>query len=184
MTALISRPRTARGLLLLRPLAGLAVLAAACGSTSVAGNTSGSGPSSGSGAHGAPSLTPGSAAATPTATIAVRATRLGEILVDGQGRTLYLFEKDQGSTSTCSGSCASVWPPLTTSGATQAATGASSALIATTARNDGKTQVTYQGHPLYYYVGDNNPGDTNGEGIDQFGGGWDVLSPQGMKIEK
>ena len=118
------------------------------------------------------------------ATISVGSSSLGQILVDANGKTLYLFEADSGTQSTCSGACAQAWPPLTTSGAPKAAASASPSLLGTTTRSDGTTQVTYSGHPLYNFVGDAKPGDTNGEGSTAFGAGWDVLAPTGAKIEK
>jgi predicted lipoprotein with Yx(FWY)xxD motif len=114
----------------------------------------------------------------------VRSTTLGQILVGTNGKTLYLFEADTSAASNCSGACAQAWPPLTTSGGVNAAGGASPSLVGTTARNDGSIQVTYAGHPLYFYIGDRNPGDANGEGSMAFGAGWDVLAPSGAKIEK
>ena len=138
------------------------VVLAACGS---AGNTSLTTPSG-------------------PATVSVRGSSLGQILVDGNGKTLYLFEADTGTQSTCSGACAQGWPPLTTTGSPKATGGANQALLGTTARGDGTTQVIYSGHPLYYFVGDTKPGDVNGEGSTAFGAGWDVLAPSGAKIEK
>ncbi len=111
--------------------------------------------------------------------------KLGQILVDGAGRSLYLFEKDKGSTSSCYSDCAKVWPPFIGSGAATGATGATSSLLGTTSRTDGTKQVTYQGHPLYYYVSDDHTsGSTTGEGLNQFGAEWYVLSPTGSKVEK
>lgn len=118
------------------------------------------------------------------ATISVGSSSLGQILVGANGKSLYLFEADTGTQSTCSGACAQAWPPLTTTGALKAGAGASASLLGTTARSDGTTQVTYNGHPLYYFVSDTKPGDTTGEGSTAFGAGWDVLSPAGDKIEK
>jgi predicted lipoprotein with Yx(FWY)xxD motif len=128
----------------------------------------------------------GSAPSSPSrpATISVRASSLGQILVDANGRTLYLFEADTTTASTCSGACAQAWPPLTTNGAPKAAGSATQSLLGTTSRSDGTTQVTYNGHPLYRFVNDTKPGDTSGEGSTAFGAGWDVLSPAGDKIEK
>jgi predicted lipoprotein with Yx(FWY)xxD motif len=117
------------------------------------------------------------------ATVDVRSTSLGKILVDSQGRTLYLFEKDQGPKSTCSGACAAAWPPLTSSGKPKAGAGVKASLLGTTARSDGSSEVTYNGHPLYSYAGDQGPGDTNGQALDQFGAEWYVLSPAGQKVE-
>jgi predicted lipoprotein with Yx(FWY)xxD motif len=118
-----------------------------------------------------------------SATVGVRSGSLGKYLVDSQGRTLYLFEKDTGTMSTCSGACASAWPPSTTSGHPKAGSGVNASLLGTTTRSDGSKQLTYDGHPLYRYAGDQSPGDTNSEGLTQFGGGWDVVAPSGHKIE-
>src|ERR1700730_12435277 len=120
----------------------------------------------------------------PPATISGASSNLGQLLVGGNGKTPCLFEADTGTQSTGSGACAQAWPPLTTTGAPKAAGGASASLLGTTTRSDGTTQVTYSGHPLYYFVSDTKPGDTNGEGSTAFGAGWDVLSPAGAKIEK
>ncbi|MET9763550.1 hypothetical protein ABZ016_31665 [Streptomyces sp. NPDC006372] len=111
------------------------------------------------------------------------AGKLGTILVDGKGRTLYLFEADKSTTSTCSGACAAAWPPLLTSGAPSAGGSAQSGLLGTSKRSDGKEQVTYHGHPLYRYAGDAAPGDTNGQGLDQFGAEWYVLNAGGDKVD-
>jgi predicted lipoprotein with Yx(FWY)xxD motif len=105
--------------------------------------------------------------------------KLGQILVDGKGITVYLFVHDTGTASTCYTSCAQIWPPVLTSGAPQSGTGATASLIGTTTRTDGKVEVTYAGHPLYYFVQDKQPGDAGGQGIDGFGGLWWVLSPSG-----
>jgi predicted lipoprotein with Yx(FWY)xxD motif len=117
-------------------------------------------------------------------TVAVRDSKLGKILVDGQGRTLYLFEADKGTNSTCYRACASAWPPLTTTGKPQAGSGTSPALLGTTARTDHTTEVTYNGHPLYYFISDTKPGDTTGQGLNSFGAKWYVLNPKGNKIDR
>jgi len=117
-------------------------------------------------------------------TVAIKSSGLGRILVDAKGRTLYLFEKDKGTTSSCYGACASGWPPYTTTGAPQAGSGAAASLLGTTTRTDGTTQVTYKGHPLYYFVGDTKPGEVIGEGVNAFGAKWYVLAPSGNKIDK
>jgi predicted lipoprotein with Yx(FWY)xxD motif len=117
-----------------------------------------------------------------SATVSVANTGLGKILVDSQGRTLYLFEKDSGTKSTCSGGCATAWPPLRASGKPTAGGGAKASLLGTTPRSDGKPQVTYNGHPLYGYQGDSKPGDTTGQGNPGFGAPWYVLSPAGNAI--
>jgi predicted lipoprotein with Yx(FWY)xxD motif len=115
-------------------------------------------------------------------TVNVRSTSLGKILVDSQGRTLYLFEKDTGPKSTCFGACASAWPPFRTTGKPKAGAGVTASLLGTTTRSDGNDEVTYSGHPLYYYAGDQKAGDTNGQDLNQFGAPWYVLSPAGKKI--
>ena len=110
------------------------------------------------------------------------AGNLGQILVDAKGRTLYLFQKDTGTNSACTGACATNWPPLPDAGTPTVGTGLTAAKVGTTMRSDGTQQVTYNGHPLYLYVGDQKPGDTNGQGINAFGGGWFVLSPAGDMV--
>jgi predicted lipoprotein with Yx(FWY)xxD motif len=84
--------------------------------------------------------------------------------------------------STCYGACASLWPPLTVSGAPKAGQGVRGSLLGTTKRTDGNTEVTYDGHPLYYYAGDTKPGETTGQDINQFGALWYVLTANGMEI--
>ena len=163
-----------RGSLAASGLAALTLVLAACG-----GGASAYGAGGG---YGAPSTAPSTAAAT-SATVDLRTVNLGQILVDSQGRTLYLFEADKGAKSNCEGPCATAWPPLLSTGAPQAAMGASASLIGTTTRGDGTTQVTYAGHPLYYFVGDKAPGDTTGQDIDQFGAKWYVLAKDGKKID-
>jgi predicted lipoprotein with Yx(FWY)xxD motif len=142
--------------------------------------------SSGSAAGGygaAPATTAPSATGTATATVTTAKTGLGQVLVDGQDRTLYLFEADSAGTSNCASACASVWPPLTTAGAAHAGAGARAAQLGTLHRDDGTTQATYHGHPLYLYAGDTQPRATNGQGLDQFGAKWYVLAPSGNKID-
>ncbi len=107
---------------------------------------------------------------------------LGKILVDSKGRTLYLFKKDAGTKSTCAGACATSWPPLRASGKPLAGTGLSTSAVGTTARADGKPQVTYNGHPLYLFQGDSAPGQTNGDGISAFGAAWYAVSPGGNQV--
>ena len=107
---------------------------------------------------------------------------LGRILVDSKGITLYDFPPDKGTTSVCYGACAALWPPLTTHGKPIAGPGVRASLLGTTKRGDGKLEVTYGGHPLYYFVSDRKPGQTTGQGINQFGGPWWVLSAAGKEI--
>jgi predicted lipoprotein with Yx(FWY)xxD motif len=163
-----------------------ALLAAGCGSSSTASSGSAGSTSSGSGrsygySGGATttSTNPGSGG---PATISVRKTSLGRILVDGNGMSIYLFEQDKGSTSTCNGECATFWPPVTTAGKPKAGAGVDAAKLGTTKRDDGSTEVTYNGHPLYLYAGDKQPGDTTGQGMNAYGALWYVVSPTGNEI--
>jgi predicted lipoprotein with Yx(FWY)xxD motif len=156
-------------------LAALALVAAAC--------SGGGGSSSGGGLYGAGPATSSAAASPAAAVVGLRGSMLGQILVDGQGRTLYLFQADRAGRSSCDGACASAWPPYLSNGAPKAGAGVAGGLLGTTMRGgDGGAQVTYHGHPLYYYVGDNGPGDTAGQGLDQFGAKWFVLAPSGNEI--
>lgn len=125
-----------------------------------------------------PAATPATAATVALATN----SKLGQILVDGSGRTLYLFEADKSTTSTCYSDCAQYWPPLLTNGAPQAGAGVTASLLGTTKRTDGTTEVTYGGHPLYYVVTDHNPGDATGQGVNNFGAPWNVVGPDGKQI--
>lgn len=154
-----------------------------CGSTS----------SSGSGAADATASTlaetPAAVAATSPTVQATVGThnaggKLGTILVDGKGRTLYLFAADTSTTSTCDGACAAAWPPLLSKGQPKAGSGAESKLLGTSKRSDGTTQVTYNKHPLYLFAGDTKPGQTNGQGLNQFGALWWVLDPAGKQVQK
>jgi predicted lipoprotein with Yx(FWY)xxD motif len=118
-----------------------------------------------------------------TATIGIaNDANLGNILVDSRGRTLYLFAQDTGTKSTCAGGCAAAWPPLRAPGKPVLADGLSVSKVGTTARSDGGPQVTYNGHPLYLYTGDQKPGETNGQGLTAFGAAWFALSPAGDRI--
>ena len=106
-------------------------------------------------------------------------TSLGMILVDGSGRTLYLFEKDQ---SACAGACAAAWPVDQSSGTPKAGSGVKASMLGTIKRSDNTTQVTYNQHPLYYYQGDSGPGQHNGQGVDAFGAKWFVVNPAGGAV--
>jgi predicted lipoprotein with Yx(FWY)xxD motif len=105
------------------------------------------------------------------------------ILVDGQGKTLYLFEKDTGTQSQCSGECANDWPPYTTNGKPTAGSGIDASKLGTTKRSDGSTQVTFDGHPLYHFEGDQSAGDINGNGTTAFGAEWYAVQPSGDTAE-
>jgi predicted lipoprotein with Yx(FWY)xxD motif len=128
---------------------------------------------------------PGRLAAKPStrqATVSVASSKLGRLLVDSHGRTLYLFEADAGMTSSCFGGCATAWPPLRTGDKPTVADGAHASLVATIARPDGGREVTYHGHPLYLYAGDTEPGQVNGQGVSAFGAKWFAMSPIGTAI--
>jgi predicted lipoprotein with Yx(FWY)xxD motif len=157
-------------------VAALMLVAAACGG---GGYNSGNSNNGGGGYGAAPATTAGGA--TMGAAIDVRDSMLGQTLVDGQGRTLYLFEADTAGRSNCHGACASAWPPYLSSGAPQAGTGVAAGQLGTIP-GAGCAQVTYHGHPLYYYAGDSQPGDTTGQGLDQFGAKWYVVAPNGARI--
>jgi len=122
------------------------------------------------------------AASGSVAVVKVRATSLGSTLVASNGNTLYMFAHDTTTKSTCSGMCATYWPPLVTTGKPKAGPGAHAALLGTTHRADGKLQVTYHGHPLYSFANDKKAGATSGEGVKAFGAKWFALSPAGVKI--
>jgi predicted lipoprotein with Yx(FWY)xxD motif len=141
---------------------------------------------SGYGSSGNASSTSGNAGTkqqTSAATVkTASASGLGTILVDGHGRTIYLFQRDTGPTSTCTGACLANWPAVTTHGTPQAASGVAAGKLGVTKRGDGTTQATYAGHPLYYYAGDAATGETNGQGLNFFGAPWYVMSPNGSAI--
>ena len=128
------------------------------------------------------------AAAAPDATSARSATvkiahsRLGKILVDSRGRTLYVLSADSARKSTCFGACAQNWPPLRVSRKPTVGRGLKASKIGTIRRRDGKPQVTYNRHPLYRFVGDTRAGQTHGQGIVAFGGRWSVVSPAGRPV--
>ncbi len=162
-------------------LSAAVIFATACGSTGTSANAPSPSP------VGSPVASPTIASPSPSASpagmvIGVAATRLGTILVDASGRTLYLFVADKGSKSVCYGQCAEIWPPVLAHGAPQAGAGLNPALLGTTARTDGTVEVTYAGHPLYYFISDKKPGDVTGQGVNGFGGPWYVVAPSGMQV--
>jgi predicted lipoprotein with Yx(FWY)xxD motif len=116
------------------------------------------------------------------ATVMVRKTSYGRILVDGRGLTLYLFTRDATPKSRCYGDCAKAWPPLVTKGKPRAGKGAKASLVGSTTRNGGRRQVTYDGHPVYRYVGDRKPGDVFCQDVNEFGGTWLIVSPSGAAV--
>ncbi|HEX4483433.1 MAG TPA: hypothetical protein VH081_06555 [Solirubrobacteraceae bacterium] len=171
-----------------RPLAlGVAAAAAVallagCGSSSSSSSTAASTPAS-TPTESTPATTT-TAAASPGVAVETAHNKLGTILVAGpEKKTVYLFEADKGSKSTCNGDCASDWPPVTTEGAPTASGAALGADLGTTTRSDGTKQVTYKDHPLYFFEGDKSSGQATGEGSNAFGAGWYVMKPSGKKID-
>jgi predicted lipoprotein with Yx(FWY)xxD motif len=136
----------------------------------------------GSGSQATGSSAPPTTANGQSATVGVENTKLGKILADSKGETLYLFKKDSGTKSECTGACASAWPPLRASGKPTAGNGANASTLGTTSRSDGKAQVTYNGHPLYTFTADQSPGATSGQGVDAFGARWYVVSASGTQV--
>jgi predicted lipoprotein with Yx(FWY)xxD motif len=118
------------------------------------------------------------------ATVDLRKTSLGRVLVNSKGHTLYLFKKDRNGTSSCKGSCATFWPPLLRHGKLTAGSGVKASLLGTTKRSNGSRQVTYNKHPLYTYTGDKKAGQTHGEGILAFGAKWYAVSAKGKAVVK
>ena len=116
--------------------------------------------------------------------VKVGPSNLGRVLVDAHGKTLYIWAHDQGKKSTCNDDCAEYWPPLLTHGKPVASGGAKATMLGTSRRSDGRIQVTYAGHPLYYFVQDRKPGQTTGEGLTGFGGRWDPVSAAGTAVQK
>jgi predicted lipoprotein with Yx(FWY)xxD motif len=129
---------------------------------------------------GSSSNSPSSSNAGPTVTAA--SSSLGRIITDGQGRTLYQFAKDTGMSSNCTGTCASLWPPFTASSKPAAGSGVTANAIKLVKRSDGAKQVTLGGHPLYYFSGDKSAGQTNGQGLNDFGAKWFTTGPSGAKV--
>jgi len=169
-------------------LVAAAFIAAACSPTGGSGgyygapNPPSSGAASAAPVAAAPSPSPAPPAASGTA-IAVGSTRLGQVLVDSSGRTVYLFLGDKGTASSCnSAACVQYWPPVLTGDAPQAGAGVNASLLGTITRADGTTQVTYAGHPLYHFISDKKAGDVTGQGVNAFGAPWYVVSPSGTQI--
>jgi predicted lipoprotein with Yx(FWY)xxD motif len=167
-----------------------AAVAAGCGSgggsTSAAPATTagGTNASGGGGGYGSGGYGSGGGANTSSSSSAITLktamSPLGTILVDQDGKTVYLFEADSMNKSNCSGSCLSLWPPVMANGKASAGSGVSAGMIGTAT---GSSQVTYAGHPLYWFSGDSKAGDTNGEGLTDFGGAWYAVSPAGKAVK-
>jgi predicted lipoprotein with Yx(FWY)xxD motif len=161
----------------------LGVAAAGCGGSSNSSSAPASGTNASSGGAGAYGYGGGGGSSSSASAVTLKAASspLGTILVDQDGKTLYLFEADSMNKSNCSGGCLSLWPPVMANGKATAGSGVTAGMIGTAT---GSSQVTYAGHPLYWFSGDTNAGDTNGEGLTDFGGAWYAISPAGKAVEQ
>jgi len=160
----------------------LGIAAAGCGGSSSSSATpAASGTNASSGSSGAYGYGGGGGSSTSSSAVTVKtaSSPLGTILVDQDGKTLYLFEADSMNKSNCSGGCLTLWPPVMANGKATAGSGVSAGMIGTAT---GSSQVTYAGHPLYWFSGDTAAGDTNGEGLTDFGGAWYAVSPAGKAV--
>lgn len=168
------RHRGTRRLVVGASVAAVAVLAAACGSSSASGTSTTTTRAASSGGASGPS----------SATVRLtHVAGVGTVLVDGAGRTLYLFVPDHQGASTCTGACAQAWPPLTASGQPTAGPGVQASMLGTVTDADGTVQVTYNHWPLYTFVGDTGNGEAKGQGLGTFGGKWWVLGSSGNAVE-
>jgi predicted lipoprotein with Yx(FWY)xxD motif len=166
--------------------AGVGLVVAACSSGS---GTASSGPASSS-AAAAPAATQasspaatGGASSTVTVSLAAVSGIPGKALVGSNGRTLYLFQADKSGTSACTGACAAAWPPYTVTGTAKAGSGVSQSLLGTITRPDGTVQLTYDGHPLYYFTADTAGRTAHGQAVKAFGAEWYVVGASGSKID-
>jgi predicted lipoprotein with Yx(FWY)xxD motif len=177
-----TRTRTTYAMALLALTAALAI--AGCGSSgdSSSGGAYGGGGSTGGGDTTTAKSPPGAESGAAVLTVAT-APKVGAVLVDAKGFTVYDFHKDKGTVSACYGACEGVWPPVTTAGSPTAGEGATASKLGTTKRKDGTLQVTYAGHPLYTYAADKKPGEANGNDFSSFGGEWYALQGNGEEAE-
>ncbi len=151
---------------------GAALIVAGCGSSST--STPASAPST--------STSPSSTTAAAGVSIGTAKGKGGTYLTGASGRALYLWVADANGKSSCSGACAQTWPPLTATGTPVASGGAMAADLGTITRSDGAKQVTYKGHPLYYYAADTTAGMTTGQGTNSFGAKWWLVAASGAAI--
>lgn len=165
----VSASWSGRGVRFAGAAAAVALLASACGSS---GGSGGAAPAGGA----------TSSSAGKTVTVETHSGPMGTFLTDGAGKSLYLFQSDSATKSSCSGTCTSYWPPLTSSGAVKASGSVTAGKLTTITRSDGTKQVVYAGHPLYYYAADSAPGDTKGQGSNNFGARWWLVAPSGAAI--
>jgi len=154
-------------------LASAAALALGCGDDSANGNQEA--------ARSAKAMKSDAAMSRKGRVVKVVGSDYGRVIADGRGEAFYLFDKERSKKSRCYGECARAWPPVLTKGKPRAGNGARAKLLGTTKRNNGKLQVTYAGHPLYYYV-DDSPGTILCQNVDEFGGLWLVVKPNGAAV--
>ena len=152
---------------------GSALLATACGAAAASPSAP---------ASSAPAAGSSASASTTGTVITTHAGSAGAFLTDGSGRAVYLWAKDGMNMSDCSGACAAAWPAVPATGTVTATGGAKASDLGTITRSDGTKQVTYDGHPLYFFVGDSAAGQTNGQGSDNFGAKWWLVASSGAKI--
>jgi len=164
---------------------GAAVVVAACssGGTSSAAAPAAAPSSAAAPASPAGASSPSSGASSSGGTVITTAkSSAGTFLTNGSGRAVYLWVKDTGDMSNCNGACAGAWPPVTTTATATASGSAKASDIGTITRSDGTKQVTYDGHPLYYFSGDSGPGTATGQGSDGFGAKWWLVAPTGSDV--
>jgi predicted lipoprotein with Yx(FWY)xxD motif len=177
----VNRTRTIHAFALLAVAAALAITG--CGSSdNESGGAYGGKGSSATTDNSGKTTTSGAAGGRVTFVSQASVPKLGLVLVDSKGYTLYDFHKDKGVKSACYGNCAKVWPPLTTEGAPKPSNGAMASKLGTTERSDGSVQVTYAGHPLYTYVADKKPGEANGHDFSSYGAQWYALKANGEEV--
>jgi predicted lipoprotein with Yx(FWY)xxD motif len=163
---------------------GAALLVAACSSAaSTAAAPAAPASPAGASTPSAGASSPSAAAGASGGTVITTAkSSAGTVLTTSSGRAVYLWVKDTGDMSNCNGACAGAWPPVTTTATATATGGAKASDIGTITRSDGTKQVTYDGHPLYYFAGDSGPGTASGQGSDGFGAKWWLVAPTGSDV--
>ena len=159
--------------------AGVATALLVAGCASGGSSTASSSPATGASAAGASTSGAASSGSTEITTASASGSTF---LTDGSGRAVYLWMKDTGDASQCSGACAGAWPPVTATGSVTAGGSAVASDLGTITRSDGTKQVTYDGHPLYYFSGDSGAGTATGQGSDGFGAKWWLVSPSGSDV--
>ena len=161
-------------------LATAALIIAGCGSSS--SSTSATAAAAPAATTSASSTASTTAAAASGVAIETAKGSAGTYLAGPNGHALYLWVADSGGKSACSATCAKAWPPLVTRGNPTAGSGVDASDLGTTMRSDGSEQVTYKGHPLYYFVADTSADSTKGQGSDGFGAKWWLIAPSGTAI--